>query len=157
MRKGEEGRGPVADSATPRPAEDGLDLEKQLRELDLYRPTPDPDRPGPLSVRPERRRIPMPIAQMPAGLAAVPEDGASPRWWTRGAEMAGTVGADLGAVVPSDAATDTMFVLGASLSGEGWRLLGLAGLALYPWPQGHPQPEREGRDKPVRKSPAPIR
>jgi hypothetical protein len=72
-------------------------------------------------------------------------------------ETAGTVGADLGAAVPSDAATDAMFVLGASLSGEGWRLLGLAGLALYPWPWGHPQPEREGRDKPVRKSPAPIR
>jgi hypothetical protein len=60
---------------------------------------------------------------------------------------------------PTDAgATDAVFAQAPPVwSVDGWRLLGLAGLSLYPWPQGHPQPEREGRDKPVRKSPAPIR
>jgi hypothetical protein len=52
--------------------------------------------------------------------------------------MVPAVVADLGAAVPTDAATDTVFVLGSSWSGEGWRLLGLAGLALYPWPRGRP-------------------
>jgi len=39
---------------------------------------------------------------------------------------------------------------------EGWRLLGLAGLALYPWPLGRPQSRRDNKVKRVRKSPTPI-
>jgi hypothetical protein len=154
---GEEGREPASESAPPKPAEDGLDLEKQLREQDLYRPTPDPDRPGPLSGRREGSRRPSLIAQAPAVPAAVPEVGEPPRWWAERAEVVEAVVARFRAAPPTDAATDAAFVLGSSWSGQGWRLLGLAGLALYPWPQGHPQPEREGRDKPMRKSPAPIR
>ena len=67
------GEEPVAETAPPKPSEDGLDLDRQLREQDLYRPTPDPDRPGPLSGRPERRRVPTLIAQVQADPAGAPE------------------------------------------------------------------------------------
>jgi hypothetical protein len=98
------------------------------------------------------------IAQVQADPAGAPEGGGLPRWWAESAEVVGAVVARFRAAAPSDEkATDAAFVLGSSWSVQDWRLLGLAGLALYPWPQGHPQPEREGRDKPVRKSPAPIR
>jgi hypothetical protein len=132
------GEEPLAEVVPPKPAEDGLDLDRQLREQDLYRPTPDPDRPTPLSGRPERRRLLTLIVRAPADPAGVPEGGESPRWCTEGAEMVPPTAADLGAAVPTDAATDTVFVLGSSWSGEGWRLLGLAGLALYPRPRGRP-------------------
>jgi hypothetical protein len=150
------GEEPVAEGAPPRPSSDGLDLDKHLREQDLYRPTPDPDRPGPLSGQPQGRRGPTLLAQAPAD--PVPEVGKPPRWWAERAEAVGAVVARFRAAPSDEKATDEVFLQAPSVStGEGWRLLGLAGLALYPWPQGHLQPEREGRDKPMRKSPAPIR
>jgi hypothetical protein len=39
----------------PRPGEGGIDVQEQLRGIDLYQPTPDPDRSGPMSQRTERR------------------------------------------------------------------------------------------------------
>ena len=60
---------------------------------------------------------------------------------------------------PTDAgATDAVFAQAPPVwSVDGWRLLGLAGLALWPWPRGRPRSERDTPDKPVRKSPTPIR
>ena len=153
------GEEPLAESAPPKPAEDGLDLDKQLREQDLYRPTPDPDRPGPLSGRREERRVPTLIAQAPADPAAMPEVEAPPRWWADGAEVVSAIAASLKEVTSTDAkVSDTVFAqVPPSWSVEGWRLLGLAGLALWSWPHGLPRSERDTPDKPVKKSPAPIR
>jgi hypothetical protein len=139
------GEEPLAEAAPPKPTEDGLDLEKQLREQDLYRPTPDPDRPGPLSGRRELPRGPTLIAQAPADPAG--EVGEPPQWWARGAEVVSAVSAGLRAVAPADAeAADAVFVQApSSWSVEGWRLLGLAGLALYPWPHGRSSHEGDNR------------
>jgi hypothetical protein len=132
------GEEPAAETAPPKPAEDGLDLERQLREQDLYRPTPDPDRPGPLSGRPERRQGPTLIALAPADPTTAPEGRESARWWAERGEVVRAVAADLRAAAPTHAATDAAFVLGSSWSVQDWRLLGLASLALYPWPRGRP-------------------
>jgi hypothetical protein len=142
------GEEPLAEMAPPRPAEDGLDLEKQLREQDLYRPTPDPDRPTPLSGRPGGRRGPTLIARAPAVPVAVPEVGEPPRW-AQGAEVVRAVAAGLGPVTPTDlGAADAVFALAPpSWSVEGWRLLGLAGLALCHWPRGRTLPEGQNRIK----------
>jgi hypothetical protein len=141
------GEVPLAETTLPKPSEDGLDLEKQLREQDLYRPTPDPDRPGPLSGRPRGRRGPTLIAQAPADPGALPEVEEPSRWWAQGAEVVRTVAAGLGPVTPTDlGAADAVFALAPpSWSVEGWRLLGLAGLALYPWPHGRSSPEGNNR------------
>jgi hypothetical protein len=141
------GEEPLAEAAPPKPTEDGLDLEKQLREQDLYRPTPDPDRPGPLSGRPERRRVPTLLAQAPADTAALPEVEEPSRWWSGGAEVVRAVAAGLGPVTPTDlGAADAVFAQAPPVwSVEGWRLLGLAGLALYPRPHGRFSPEGNNR------------
>jgi hypothetical protein len=135
---GEEGgegvRERLAEPDPPRPAEEGLDLEKQLRGLDLYQPTPNPDRPVPLSGRPEGRRSPTLIAQAPAAAAPAPEEGRLPRWWAEGAEVASAIAANLRLAASTDSVTDAVFVQASSWSAEGWRLLGLAGLALCRWP-----------------------
>jgi hypothetical protein len=142
---GEGGREPAAETAPPKPAEDGLDLDRQLREQDLYRPTPDPDRPGPLSGRPGGRRGPTLIALAPADPAG--DVGEPPRWWAERAEVVEAVVARFRSAPPSDAeAADAVFAQAPpSLSVEGWRLLGLAGLALYPRPHGRPSPEGNNR------------
>ena len=153
---GEEGGEPAAEAAPPRPAEDGLDLEKHLREQDLYQPTPSPDRPVPLSGRPGRHREPTLIARTPVDLTGEGEE--PPRWRAGVGDVVGTVVTDLGATAPTEEATDAAFMLAPSAgSAEDWRLLALTGLALWPWPHRRPQSEREEQDKPVRKSPAPIR
>ena len=99
------------------------------------------------------------IAQAPADPAALPEVEDPSRWWSGGAEVVRAVAAGLGPVTPTDlGAADAVFAQAPpSLSVEGWRLLGLAGLALYPWPLGRPRSRRDDKDKRVRKSPTPIR
>src|SRR6516162_9103120 len=135
------GEEPLAEAAPPKPSEDGLDLEKQLREQDLYRPTPDPDRPGPLSGRREGRRVPTLLAQAQAGPAEVPEGGERPRRWAEVSEVMSAIAAGLRPVAPTEAAADAVFAQAPpAVSVEGWRLLGVAGLALYPWPRGRPDP-----------------
>jgi hypothetical protein len=136
------GEEPLTEMTPPKPSEDGLDLERQLREQNLYRPTPDPDRPGPLSGRPERRRVPTLLAQAPAGPAAVPEGEEPSRWRAGVGDVVGAVAAGLRAVTPTDAvAADAVFAQAPpAVSVEGWRVLGVAGLALYPWPRGRPDP-----------------
>ena len=99
------------------------------------------------------------IAQAPADPAGVPEVGELPGGWAWGVEVASAIAASLKEVISTDAkVSDTVFAqVPPSWSVEGWRLLGLAGLALWSWPHGLPRSERDTPDKPVKKSPAPIR
>jgi len=45
----------AAEEGGPRPGAEGLDLQERLRGLDLYQPTPNPDRSGPTSRQPDGR------------------------------------------------------------------------------------------------------
>jgi hypothetical protein len=56
----------------PRPGERGIDVPEQLRGIDLYQPTPNPDRPSPLSRRPDGPR------RWDAVLLALAAEGAGP-------------------------------------------------------------------------------
>jgi hypothetical protein len=140
---------------------DGLDLEQQLRELDLYRPTPSPDRPGPTSNRPREQRDQELMARTPAvdamtplaDLAVASEEGESPRWMVGLDEVMAAMAADLGADSTHAEVYDAvMLETPAPWDEESWRLLGLAGLALWPGPgcgcqsesQVQPDPERPG-------------
>jgi hypothetical protein len=62
----EQGPKPVAAAEKPRPAVDGLDLDQLLRELDLYQPTPSPDRPVPFSGSPGEQRGQERMARTPS-------------------------------------------------------------------------------------------
>jgi hypothetical protein len=141
----------------PRPGGNILDLEQQLRELDLYQPTPNPDRPGPTSSRPGERhgqellaRTPGVGALTPADLAVASEEGES-RWKAGLAEVVAAMVADLGAEATPAEVSDAVLLLPPSSWGEvRWRLLGLASLALWSWPgcgsrsegEAEPEPER---------------
>ncbi len=54
----EDGEGPAIDvpgDGRPGPSQEGIDVQEQLRKIELYQPTPNPDRKGPMSWRlPER-------------------------------------------------------------------------------------------------------
>jgi hypothetical protein len=138
-----------------RPGVDGLDLEQQLRELDLYQPTPSPDRPGPTSGRPGERRGQELVARTPAVDALTPKEGESPKWMAGLAEVVEAMTADLGADSTSAEVSDAVLVQTPSSWDEAsWRLFGLAGLALWSWSgrrsEGKAQPEPERlRSRPV--------
>jgi hypothetical protein len=140
----EQGPKPVAAAEKPRPSVDGLDLDQLLRELDLYQPTPSPDRPVPFSGRPRERRDQALIARttpavdaetLLADLAVALEGRESSRWLAGLAEVVAAMAADLQAGSPSAEVSDAVLVqTPSSWDGERWRLLGLVGLALWPWP-----------------------
>jgi hypothetical protein len=134
----------------PRPGGNILDLEQQLRDLDLYQPTPSPDRPGPTSGRRGERRDQELLARTPTMDAAASEEGESPRWKAGLAEVVAAMAVDHGADSTPAEASDAVLVRPPSLWGEAdWRLFGLAGLALWSWPgsgspsEGEAQPEPE--------------
>jgi hypothetical protein len=132
---------PVAAAEKPRPAVDGLDLDKLLRELDLYQPTPSPERPGPISGRLREQRGQERIAWTPS--AAIK---------TLLADLVVAVSAaDREAGSPPAEMSDTVLVqTPSSWSEERWRLLGLAGLALWPWPSCGFQSDGETQRTPER-------
>jgi hypothetical protein len=157
----EAGPKPLATSEPPRPPVEGLDLEQQLRELDLYQPTPSPDRPGPTSGRPSERqgqelmvRTPSVDALTPlADLAVASEEGELPQWRAGFAEVVEAMAADLGAgATPAEVSDAVLVQTPSSWAEASLRLLGLAGLVLWPWPgcgcqsesQVQPDPERPG-------------
>jgi hypothetical protein len=140
----------------PRPGVNILDLEQQLRELDLYQPTPSPDRPGPTSSRPGERREQELLAQKlaidamtPADLAMTREEGEPPRWMAGLAEVVAAMAADLGSTPPAEVSDAALLQPPSSWGEERWRLLGLAGLALWSWPgsgsssEGEEEPRQE--------------
>jgi hypothetical protein len=140
----EVGPKPVAAAVKPRPAEDGLDLDKLLRELDLYQPMPSRDRPVPFSGRPGERRDQEFIARTTpsvdaetvlADLALASEHAGPTRWWARVAAVVEAMVSDLGAAPTQATVSDAMMASElSSWEGERWRLLGLAGLVLWQWP-----------------------
>jgi hypothetical protein len=134
---------PVAAAERPRPAVDGLDLDKLLRELDLYQPTPSPERPGPTSGRLEEQRGPERMARTPSADIE-----------TLLADLAVAVmAADREAGSPPAEVSDAVLVQSpSSWSEERWRLLGLAGLALWPWPSCGFQSDGETQRKEDRSS-----
>jgi hypothetical protein len=148
---------PVAAAEKPRPSVDGLDLDKLLRELDLYQPTPSPDRPVPFSGRPGERRDQALIARttpaldaetLLADLAMALEDGEVPRCWARVAEVVEAMASDLGVAPTQAAVSDAMMASElSSWDGESWRQLGLAGLVLWPWPGYCSESDSEARPK----------
>jgi hypothetical protein len=113
---------PVSDSP-PRPGEGGVDVRQKLRGLDLYQPTPNPDRDGPQSRRATKgepwelvRTAPAPVAA-----PAAPAD--------RPAETVGDgAGADPNPPALSNRAVDAAFLLPAPA--WDWRRQLMAGLAL---------------------------
>jgi hypothetical protein len=133
----EQGPKPVAAAEKPRPPMDGLDLDKLLRELDLYQPTPSPDRPVPFSGSPGEQRGQERMARTPsvdiekllADLAVASQDG-----------EAGSP--------PADVSDAVLVQTPSSWSEERWRLLGLAGLALWPWPGYRSESDSEAQRKP---------
>jgi hypothetical protein len=148
----------AAAGETPPLAEEGLDLDKLLRKLDLYQPTPSPDRPGPSSRRPGEQRGLELIARTPAVDALPPladravasEEGESRRWMAGLAEVVQTMAADLGAdSTPAEVSDAVMLETPSAWNAESWRLLGLAGLALWSWlgcgsrSEGEAQPDPE--------------
>jgi hypothetical protein len=149
----------------PRPGGNILDLEQQLRELDLYQPTPSPDRPGPSSRRPgEQRgleliaRTPAVDAMMPlADLAVASEEGESSRWMAGLGEVVEAMAADLKAgSTPAEVSDAVLVQTPLAWGEERWRLLGLAGLALWPWLGCGSQPagETEAEAERPRRQPA---
>ena len=71
----------------------------------------------------------------------MPEGGERPRRWAEVSEVMSAIAAGLRPVAPTEAAADAVFAQAPpAWSVEGWRLLGVAGLALYPWPRGRPDP-----------------
>jgi hypothetical protein len=124
----------------PRPGEGGIDVDRQLRGIDLYQPTPNPDRPTQISRRPDRDGVPIVPALAgnrpqidPAAAAPLPEP-ESPE-----SLAAPAVAADPAVRTPPRAAevTDAVFALPPSQWGsDGSRLLAsvLAGCAWYAWP-----------------------
>jgi hypothetical protein len=150
---GEEGREQVADADPRRPAAEGLDVKEKLRDIDLYQPTPNPDRPGPIS-RQQAARDQVLIALAPVAAEAAPPAGAaSGRLWAGAAEVVRAVVADMEVAAPSKVeAVDAVFVLPPSQwDGERSRLLALAGLALWPWLDCRPDAERRSRREQERK------
>jgi hypothetical protein len=143
---------PEVAAKTPSPTPDGLDLDRLLRELDLYQPTPSPDRPVPFSGQPRERRDQELIARTApaidseralADLAAALDDGGTPLRWIDLAEVVKAMVADLAAgpiQVVSSAMRESAL---SSWDGERWYLLGLAGLALWPWPGHHSKSDSE--------------
>jgi hypothetical protein len=148
---------PVTAAEKPRPSLDGLDLDKLLRELDLYQPTPSPERPVPFSGRPGERHGQERMARTPsadietllADLAVASEDEESSRWLAGLAEFVEAMAADLEAGPPSAEVSDAVLVqTPSSWSEESWRQLGLAGLALWSWPSCGLQSDGETQGKP---------
>jgi hypothetical protein len=155
----EAGREPGDAAETPRPPVDGLDLEQQLRELDLYQPTPSPDRPDPTSGRPGERRGQELLARAPAVDALTPladravasEEGESLRPMAGLAEVVEATAADLGAGAMPEEVSDAVLVQTRSAWGEeSWRLLGVVGLVLWPWPACGCQCENQAQTDPER-------
>jgi hypothetical protein len=135
---------------------DGLDLDKLQRELDLYQPTPSPDRPGPTSGRLGQQRGQERMARTPSAdietllvdLALASEEGESPRWLAGLADVVAAMAADREAGSPPAEVSDAVLVQApSSWDGEGWRLLGLAGLALWPGPGNGFQSDGETQRK----------
>jgi hypothetical protein len=162
----EGGPKPLAAAEPPRPGVDGLDLEQQLRELDLYQPAPSPDRPGPTSGRPGERRGQELLARTPADvtvtllaeLVVASEEGVSPRWMAGLAEIVNAMAADLGAdSTPAEMSDAVMVQAPSSWGEERWRLLGLAGLALWSWPGYGSRSEGEAQRKPERRKGRPAK
>jgi hypothetical protein len=150
----EAGSMPGAAAETPPPALDSLDLEKQLRELDLNPPAPSPDHPDPASGWPWERRGRELMARLPAvdaptplaDLAVASEERESPQWMAGLVEVVEALAADLGAAATPPQVPDAVPVQTPSPWGEeSWRLLGLAGLALWPWPLCGCQSESEAQ------------
>jgi hypothetical protein len=143
---------PAAAAEKPRPGVNILDLEQQLRELDLYQPTPSPDRPGPTSSRPGERHGQEQLARTPAVNVLTPEEGESPRWMAGLAEVVPAMAADLGAgATPAELSDAVLLQPPSSWGEERWRLLGLAVLALWPWPGGGSQSEGEAEPRQERR------
>jgi hypothetical protein len=141
----------VAEAEPLRPAEDGLDAEEKLRNIDLYQPTPDPDRPGPVTGRPAGRRDQVLLAQAPAPppVTALPVDPAealeeaAPEGLAAGAaEDIQEVVADLRMAAQTNTeAADRVFVNPPpEWEGQGFPLPALAGLALWLAPACRPDP-----------------
>jgi hypothetical protein len=109
----EEGREP-AEAEPERPAGVVPDVQEKLRGLDLYEPTADPDRPGPLSGQPAGRPVQGQVARVPAAAAAPadpdPTRSAAPRCWAGPAEGVRAVVYDLGVVAAETSAADAVFV-----------------------------------------------
>jgi hypothetical protein len=152
----------VAEAEPTRRFEDGLDVEEKLRAIDLYQPTRNPDRPGPISRRSAGRwdrdlvalALVAPAVTAPlTDLMSIPEGAAPAPWLTGAAEVIGGVIADLGVEAPTNAeAAHAAFVLPLSEgNGEHCRLLVLAGLALWSWPGGGPDSDRPAEHEPARK------
>jgi hypothetical protein len=126
----------------PRPGEGGIDVDGQLRGIDLYQPTPNPERPGLISRRPDEpgRRDPILLARAfdPGPPQVAPPVIAQPPAHPEPAEVipAAAAGPEMPAQTGAGQATDAVFVLSPS----GWdteraRLLALAlaGSAWWAW------------------------
>jgi hypothetical protein len=154
--EGAEGLEAGSEGGVRRPAADGLDVDGKLREIDLYQPTPPPERPGPTSRRPAGQSDEALLAMPPAaqtvtgpGAPASLED-----WWAGAAEVVPQVAANLAtAQPPAPEVTDTIF---AQPPPE-WdvvrrRLLAVAGLALGLWLDCRPEPKRRAHHEMKRKA-----
>jgi microcystin-dependent protein len=135
--EGEAGREQVAEAELPRPIEQGLDVEEKLRQIDLYQPTPNPDRPGPMSHRPARRDQEL-LALAPVALT----EPAAPPLGANVAEVVEAVIAELreAAPTPTEAADAVFLQPPLEWTGQPWRLLALAGVACWPWSDHRPDP-----------------
>jgi hypothetical protein len=139
---------------------DGLDVKEKLRDIDLYQPTPAPERPAPVSVVPPRQREQVVLVQAPIATPA----GAGPTTevpltaedrallCTGLVEVMEEVVAGPGVEANNPETTDAVFVLGPSeWTGQHWRLLGLAGLALWQ-ADSFPDTRRQVKHKAERKT-----
>ena len=172
-RRGPEQVAAAPGDDSPRPGEGGIDVPEQLRGIDLYQPTPNPDRPGLISRRPDgpdrgdRVRIARaldggPARVAPAVTAQPPADPEPAESWAAPAEVVRAAGADPDLPAPTGAgeATDAVFVLPPlGWDAERSRLLALAlaGFAWCAWSAGLPAPERQGAEVSVGHRPKPIR
>jgi hypothetical protein len=152
----------VAEAEPVRPAEDGLDAEEKLRNIDLYQPTPDPDRPGPVTGRPGGRQDQVLLAQAPAAPQvtvlpvdpAEPPEEAAPEGRAAGAvEDIRAVVADGGVAVQTNAEVADRVFVNPPPEWEGHRfpLPALAGLALWLTPHCRPDPGRPAQHEQRRK------
>jgi hypothetical protein len=103
-------------------------------------------------------RTPAVDAMMPLSEQAVPsEEGESPRWMVGLAEVVEAMAADLRAgSTPAEVSDAVLVQTPLAWGEERWRLLGLAGLALWPWPGCGSRSDCDGQPEPERPSSRPI-
>lgn len=140
---------------TPLPTPDGLDLDKLLRELDLYQPPRNPEPPASISIQPKEERGQEVIAltsatdveTLLADLAETAADEAPPRWRTSADEVVAAMVADETVPAHATASDAVLEQMPSSWSTKCWQLLGLTGLTLWPWPGYGSKPDGQSKPK----------